>query len=140
MSDLSLGGRPQAVDFGAKLLWVSAVITLLATIAGRAALIDVPVPGSTMVSNLITTAILALCAWKIGAGRNWARWVFLVVWVLGSGFLALVACFAPQALRGMSTVLVTIAVVQTALQTAALILTFMPASNAWFRARALEPG
>jgi ABC-type glycerol-3-phosphate transport system permease component len=54
------------------------------------------IPGVAVVSNVITVAFLALCAVKIGVGRNWARWAMLVFFVLGFLMLPLAVIIAPQ--------------------------------------------
>jgi len=76
--------------------------------------------------------LLAWVAEKIRGGRSWARWLFLVVYVLGSLSVAAVAVLAPQLFLSQPMLLRGSGVVQFALQTIALVLMFSPTSRHWF--------
>jgi hypothetical protein len=125
--------RPSLVTAAERLLWLSAAIAAVFTTAAYVGLLPFRIPGNAVVSNLITVAFIALGAVKIGAGRNWARWLMLVVFVLGSLMLPLAMIFAPQVLRSMPTLLVLVGFIQFVIQLAALILVLMPASKGWFQ-------
>jgi hypothetical protein len=51
-------------------------------------------------------ALVALCAVKIGVGRNGARWLMLMFFVLGFLTLPLAVMIEPQVLTSMPTLLV----------------------------------
>jgi hypothetical protein len=125
--------RPSFVIAAERLLWLSATIAALFTIAASVGLLSLEIPGVVVVSNVIPVAILALCAVKIGIGRNWARWLMLVFFLLGLLMLSLAVTIAPQALLSMPTQLVVFGVTQCVMQLAAVVLVFMPASRIWFR-------
>jgi len=125
--------RPGLVIIAERLLWLSAVITALFTLTAYIGVFSLKIPGDAVISNLLTVAFLLLCAVKIGAGRNWARWLLLVVFSLGSLMLPVALVFAPQVVRSMPLHLVVVGFVQFAIQLAALILVFTPASKEWFR-------
>jgi len=124
---------PRSVILAERLLWLSAAIAVFFTLAGYVGFLQITTPGKTVISNFITVAFLVLCANKIGAGRNWARWLVLVVFALGSLTLPLVLIFAPQILRSMPVLLVVVGLLQFAIQLTALVLAFIPSSKSWFR-------
>ena len=116
-----------------RLLWLSAAIAALVTMAAYVGLLPFKISGVAAVLMVIPVAFLALCAVKIGVGRNWARWLMLVYFVLGLLMLPLALIIAPQALLLMPTLLVVYGFIQCVIQLAALVLVFVPASRIWFR-------
>jgi hypothetical protein len=79
-------------------------------------------------------AIMAVLVWvivSIGRAKNWARWTYLVLAMLGWVYL-IVDTEAAQA-RSWSDWL------EGLIDVAIIVLLFLPASNAWFRARGLAP-
>jgi hypothetical protein len=89
----------------------------------------------TATIGLVTAGLLGLIAVSISARRGWGRWLFAVIYVLGTlGFVMLVA-ITPETFRAFPMVLQANMVVQFALQTAALVLMFSSTSRQWFRAR-----
>ncbi len=125
--------QPSFVVTAERLLWLSAAITALLTVAAYAGLLPFTIPGVAVVSNAITVAFVALCALKISVGRNWARWLLLLFFVLGFLMLPLVVIIEPQVLRLMPMLLVIFGFIQCVIQLAALVLVFIPASRIWFR-------
>jgi hypothetical protein len=83
----------------------------------------------------ISAGLLALVAVKVGLGRNWARWVFVVVYVLGSLASMIAFAVAPQMLGAMPVLGKVSMVSQFVLQTIVLVLMFTRASRQWFAAR-----
>jgi hypothetical protein len=69
-------------------------------------LLPFTIPGVAAIPNFIAVALVALCAVKIGVGRNWARWLMLVFFVLGFLTLPLAVMIEPQVLTSMPTLLV----------------------------------
>jgi hypothetical protein len=125
--------RPSFGIAAERFLWLSAAIAALFAIAAYVGLLPLKTPGGAVVLPFITAAFLALCAVKIGVGRNWARWAMLVFFVLGLLMLSLAVTIAPQAMLLMPTLLVVYGFIQCVIQLAALVLVFMPASRVWFR-------
>ncbi len=80
-------------------------------------------------SILVVVAIALL----IRNGRNWARWLFAVFFVLGVPTMLAVATQLSAWLHDRPTRAV-LMLLQSLLQLAALILLFVPEANAWFRA------
>jgi hypothetical protein len=125
--------RPGFVIAAERLLLLSAAIAALFSIATYAGLLPLKIPSGIVVLSFFNVAFLALCAVKIGVGRNWARWAMLVFFVLGLLMLPLAMTIAPQATLLMPTLLVVYGLIQCVIQLAALVLLFMPASRIWFR-------
>ncbi|HEY5087834.1 MAG TPA: hypothetical protein VII66_10795 [Gemmatimonadaceae bacterium] len=133
MSDYSASVRPGSVTLAGRLLWISAAITAVLTVAAYAGALPFRFSGEAMISNFITAALLALCAAKIGAGRNWARWLMLIIFVLGSLTIPIALILAPQILQSIPALLLVVFLLQSAIQIVALVLAFMPTSRIWFR-------
>lgn len=75
-----------------------------------------------------TLALIALLAWQIYAGKNWARIVYTVFFVLGLPFsiLPLVEALQSRPISGL------LGVLQLVMQSAALVLLYLPGSRSWF--------
>ena len=95
-------------------------------------------PGMTSIIGLLTATLLAVVAGSINARHGWARWLFAVVFVLGTLVGVVLVVIAPEIFRGLPAVLQANMVVQFILQTAALILMFNSASRQWFATRDAE--
>ena len=127
--------RPGLVIAAERLLLLSATIAALFTISAYAGLLP-RIPGVAVISNVLIVAFLALCALKIGAGRSWARWLMLVFFVAGFLILPLATIIEPEVMLLIPRLLVVYGFIQCAIQLAALILVFMPASRIWFGSNA----
>ena len=91
-------------------------------------------PLMTAMIGLVTVGLLALVAIKLGAGRGWARWLFLVLYFLGTFGFIILLFLAPQAFLSQPLLGQASATIQVVLQTAALVLMFTRASREWFGA------
>jgi len=112
------------------LLRISATLTAIATIVIWSGLIE----GTTNVpTSILTIAMLLFFANKLSAGRNWARWVVIVVFALGVVFVILAVVFVPNAFRSLSVSSLVVMITQTVLQTVSLLLLFSRESVVWFR-------
>jgi hypothetical protein len=89
-------------------------------------------PSAATITGLVTVGLLVLVAAKINAGRNWARWLFVVVYALGSFLFVLILLVAPQVFLGLPTISKVSGTLQFVIQTAALICAFSPKSRSWF--------
>jgi hypothetical protein len=121
--------RPANVAAAMKLLYATLGIGVLRSVVEFHGLSEaVPAEFIVTVWVLVITIMLTLFH-NIGVGRNWARIVFLVLFVAGLPF-----SIEPLLLSLSSNVVSGIlGVAQMAGQITALIMLFRPDSNAWFR-------
>ena len=121
--------RPLSVHRAAICLWISAAVAVVSIVlhARIVTTADVVIAG-------VSAALLALVAAKVNAGRRWARWLFVAVWILGSFSGMAMLVLAPQAFLALPGTVQTVGVLQFALQTGALVLLFTAASRQWFGA------
>jgi hypothetical protein len=95
-------------------------------------------PGMTVSIGLVTASLLGFVAASVSARRSWVRWLFAVVYVLGTlGTVALVV-LTPAVFRALPIVLQANMVAQFTLQTAALLLMFTSTSRQWFSTKHVE--
>lgn len=132
--------RPTAVNRASACLWISAAIVLLAT--GAQLLGWVPLagatPGMTATIGLVTAGLLAVVAASISARHGWVRWLFIVLYVLGTLGGVAVIVIAPEAFRAVPLILQLNTMAQFILQTAALVFMFHSTSRQWFAAKHAE--
>jgi hypothetical protein len=126
---------PRSVRAALVCLWLSTAILALLTAAAWVNLLGLPNSASITVNNLLTLAFMLLVIAKLAAGRGWARWVFAAVYCLGSAVTLYLSIFEPQVFRNQAFAVQVTGLVQLALQTAALVLLFLPASQQWFRSQ-----
>ena len=138
MSSQVSNNKPQSIQRAVACLWVSASLVALLTVASWSGVLEIPSGVGPTLTNLLTFLLIALTAIKVSAGRNWARWLFAVVYVLGSLMFLVSLLLAPQVFRSLPTVLQGSTVVQFVLQTAALVLLFIGTSSQWFRTQRVE--
>jgi hypothetical protein len=122
--------RPQVATTAVALLWVTLVIQAagLAFIWRMFRLFDTPMyvfAGVITALWIGTASIVAM----IERGRNWARITYLVLYLVGLPFfvLSLLATWRYSLIAAGS------GLVQTLLQTVALVLLFLRPSREWFR-------
>jgi glucan phosphoethanolaminetransferase (alkaline phosphatase superfamily) len=127
--------QPSPVRTALVCLWLSTGILALLTIAAWANLFALPNTASVTVNNLLTLAFMLFVIAKLAAGRGWARWVFAVVYFLGSAVTLYLSIFEPQTFRNQPLALQATGLVQLALQTAAMVLLLVPTARQWFRAQ-----
>lgn len=128
------GPIPASVRRAAQFLWVSVVLS--AALGGLYFVGAVPSANFLVdaVTAVVTAAVIALIAAKVSAGRNWARWLFVVIYILGSVMFGVLVVLMPQAFLSLPGLLQVSALVQFALQTSALVLMFTRPSRQWFSA------
>jgi hypothetical protein len=121
------GPAPAAVRYAVRIIWISAALAVPFAIVASESFV-------AFAGNLIGIGILALFAWNISIGKNWARWVFGIIIGLGTAmFLYSAIVFSdvwvtvPLATRAFNFL-------QYLLQLVAVVLVFLPASNEWFAA------
>lgn len=129
---------PPSVRAALVCLWLSTAILALLTIAAWANVLALPNTPSVTVNNLLTLAFMLLVIIKLAAGQGWVRWVFAVVYFLGSAVTLYLSIFEPQIFRNQPLVLQATGLVQLALQTAAMVLLLLPASRQWFQTHSVQ--
>jgi hypothetical protein len=79
--------------------------------------------------TIFTLGFMALQIYLLGAGKNWARWLFVILFAIGipSSANQLITSFANAPLSS------SIGVIQALAQIYACVLLFTPTSRAWFK-------
>lgn len=126
--------RPEPVRHAVTCLWTSAVLGVAAGLLQVMGIIPATNPIMAAVIAVISAGLMALVAVKVGAGRNWARWLFATIYFLGSLISIIAFALVPQTFMAIPFLGKVSAVSQFVLQTVALVLIFMRASRQWFRA------
>jgi hypothetical protein len=127
--------RPRHVTIAVRLLWITLLIGVPGAIYN---LVTGDSPGMSRSVQIVFTVVVWSISWSIAIwlllsvakGKNWARIVEAVFLALGLLF----TFWAVRVIFAMSWYLGAIYLLQTALNTLAVVLLFTPASNAWFRA------
>lgn len=127
--------KPLSVKHAVVCLWISVAVT----VASAGFHVNI-LTAADVVVLAVTACLLAVVAAKVAARRGWARWLFLVVWILGSLSGIVVIVLAPRAFLAWPHTVQGIAVLQFAIQTVALLLLFTRASREWFRVSHTIPG
>ena len=125
--------KPNTIKYGVALIWLSAIITLLVTLAIMLNFLPFTMKTVDAVPGFLTAGFLGFCAYKINKGSNWARWLLLLVCLLGGILTPFIFFFAPHAFKGMPSILIANGFVQCTLQTAALVLFFIKPSSNWYK-------
>jgi hypothetical protein len=116
-------------------LRISAALTVVLTLLQLMGVLASAGAAQTAITGFVTAGLLILVAEKINAGRGWAVVLFAVIYGLGSFFFVLSLLLAPQTFLALPATLQTSAVVQFALQTAALVCVLSQSSRAWLKRR-----
>ncbi len=123
--------RPGEVTLAVRLLWISIAIGLLITGLRVAGLVS----GASLVVALLLGVVIfgfyLFLVSRISAGRNWARIVFLVLFLIGLPFSipTYLAELRKSVLFGSISILIAV------IQLVATYLLFTKNSNRWFRQR-----
>lgn len=136
-TDKTTGGtpaaqRPRPVHSALLLLW--SAIALYALLLGNDLLGSNSAP-SAWVVPLVTVAVVAVLIGFIARGSNVARWIYAVMFVLGSLPLAI----DPGSVFARSSLIGSLNVLMFVLQLAALVLLFARGAGGWFRQSAGMP-
>lgn len=123
--------KPVEVTRAVQLLYASLGIGLVKSIVDFGRISSQSSVGLTLFIMLVTFGLLFFFIWKISDGRNWARIVFLVLFLLGLPFSV------PLYLEefGRNIFLGSLSVIQVLIQLIATYLMFKKSSSLWFRAR-----
>lgn len=118
--------RPRPVQTALVLLWIA--VALYALLLGIDLLGSNSAPSAWLVP-LATIAVVAVLIGFIARGSNIARWVYAVLFVLGSLPLAI----DPGAVLARSALIGGLNLLMFVLQLAAVVLMFGGAAASWFR-------
>lgn len=120
--------KPTEVLNALRLIFVSIAVSILNTISDFSYLASLTSANSLLFQMIGTYAIIIFLTIKIVHGRNWARIIFLIIFVFGlpASIPSLYSHFS-RSLLACGLMLLT-----TILQLAAIILLFQKQSNAWF--------
>ena len=125
----NIQSKPDQVKTAVNLLYASLAIGVLNLILSLAAIVEQSLVVFVIVVAVITISILFFLIVMISSGKNWARIVFLILYVIGlPGQVATVL----QLMTAYSFISLT-GTVQTILQLVAIVLLFQSASTAWFK-------
>jgi hypothetical protein len=127
--------RPYVVSLVVWLLWANIAIEILDKI------LDVHDAWQTssivVIASTITMILIGVLCWlifMIGRRRNWARITYALLFAFGMTFHL---ASWQNTLQSPPREVIAI-VLQSGLQLSAMILVFLPASNAWFRSRGVR--
>jgi len=121
--------KPGSVIIAVRLLYVSvAIVFLRGIIVGFQTTKDVPL-ASIVLFMAVVSGIVCFLIYKISQARNWARIVYLLLFVTGNGFtiLPLLRSVAVYPLAGL------LGIGQTILELIGLVMLFLSSSNQWFK-------
>ena len=127
--------RPRHVFYAVALLWIALVLQA-ATLAFMWRLVLVASIQFVVICGILSV-FWAITAWVVAMierGRNWARFTYLALFVLGLPMVLVLLplTFAVEPLLVLSTVL------QLLLQLAGLVMVFIPPAGTWFRGAASD--
>jgi len=121
-------GRPHEIILATRLLWFSLTLGVVNFAFDSAVIAGSLLPGSLAVA-LLSWGSLAGLTHNMARGRNWARIVFLVLYVAGVP----VSIWVLPAMLDRSIVLTAVSLAMSVLQTVALYLVFIGGGARWFR-------
>ena len=137
MADASTA-KPPSVQRAVISLWTSVGLTVVITGLQVLGIVPVPVPAPgaavAAMTGFITAGLLALVALNLARRRGWVRWLFLVLYMLGSFAFIVSFLFAPGVFVSMPTLAKGSAILQFGLQTLALFFMFGRMSREWLKA------
>jgi hypothetical protein len=125
--------RPASVRRAAACLWASAGLALALTAVQVLWVVGPADVGVTIGIGVATAGLLALFAAKINAGRGWARWLYALIYTVGTLGSAVLLLVAPGSLRAYPALVLVGTGAQFILQTTAMALIFTSASRWWFK-------
>ena len=127
--DKNQSTRPHKVGTAVKLLYITLGIGVLRSVTEASMHAEATSPGFVMFVTFSVLGIMWLFVFMIGQGRNWARFTFLVLFIIGIPFsvLPLLQSLAAKPVSGL------LGIVQIIIQIVALVFLFQKSSSDWFR-------
>ncbi len=141
MSDQTQDAKPLSIKVALYCLWTSIGIDQLDTLIRWQFTEDADI-SSFSFDNIFELFLLAFIVSKISSCRKWARWVYtaimflglLLVLLLDTSFLGLeLSTIFAEEIRALNGWDITLVIVLTTLQLAALFLLFVRDSRKWFK-------
>ncbi|MFZ0052817.1 MAG: hypothetical protein WAK96_13660 [Desulfobaccales bacterium] len=93
-------------------------------------------PIVVILSGFVTITLFLVIIYLIGQGKNWARIIFLVLWIVG--ILLFLSAIPLGRFLAASPISGMFALLQYVLQVVALVLLFQNESSRWFR-KSIDP-
>lgn len=121
--------KPRYINNAVMLICLSPIIGIFKIVLDYDFVLSLGPIQSTMITMTLITLIMLFLVYKIWQGRNWARIVFFIFFVLG--IYPAMLLMPAEAERSIAVVIGSI--LQTVSQFAAIILMYLPASNTWFK-------
>jgi hypothetical protein len=125
--------RPIEVTWAVRLMWTSLAVGVITVLGPYLLQISVGLLLYLLIAGGIRYVISAWIILKIARGRNWARFLFLTVFIFGLGSMAVKWQVYSQVITGKNTLTAVTFVAKTLLDIGAACLLFMPRANRWFR-------
>ena len=122
--------RPASVRLAVTCLWLSAAIAVALELWSMFKGPYITLNPMDLAIAAVTAALFAFVATRLGAGRGWARWLFVVFYGIGLVIYLAVMLLQPELLA----IVTASEIVQLALQTTALISMFTRGTRQWLRA------
>ena len=122
--------KPKNVSLGVNLQWISLLIgVIIAAFDPADTAHHSPVPGGLLSIMATTVVIVGFLNYMVLRGKNWARIIFLVMYLFGiiPYILTLPHSFHLSVISG------TASVIQSVLQLIALVLFFSASARPWFK-------
>jgi hypothetical protein len=123
--------KPASIGQALGLFWASLGLGFVKLPLDWAYLTSQASPIFNTIIIVCTFGITAFFIWKIGQGKNWARIVFLVLFVLGT----VPFIFILRSALARSVVSGLVSILQIGLQTVGFFLIFASPGREWFKAR-----
>jgi hypothetical protein len=130
----SAGSAPTTVTRAVTCLAASTALAAILIVLSLVGVVRLS-PGASNVSNIITCAFLAVATWRIAAGKGWARWLFIAIYVFGSLAGGVVLLLEPDVFRVLPAALIGSAFAQLAIQTAAVVFLLRAPAREWFKTK-----
>ncbi len=121
--------QPAEVANAIRLIYAGVAVGIINTIADFTYLASLASTKLLIFQMTFTYAIIILLAFKISLGRNWARIIFLIVFLFGlpAAVPSLISHFSRSPSAGWLMLLTIL------LQMTATVLLFLKPSNSWFK-------
>ena len=125
---------PESVRRAVAVLWLSVLLAVVSSLVNWRIAERAGDPLVSAAALIFTCGFMALLIWKISQGRNWARVTWLFILVGGSSITMLLTLFSKTYRIGVfgSFFLAAIFVIQTAIQSYAMVLLFTARGWTWF--------
>lgn len=121
--------RPAIIQSAISLLWASLAVAAVKVALDWTNFVRRGSVAFTVFIMILTFAFIGFFVVKIGQGKNWARVVFLVIFVVG----IVPAIFVWRSEFAHSRLLGILSIVQAALQATALYFIFTSPGKEWYR-------